>query len=157
MIHSLRVVLLFLLTIDAGSTRKKVTKKNTATTLKALMAKYPELKSLSSEQRALQYKAYLLHTNGATSEELDKLKPVTFGWFSCCKDGPDSTSAGCQWDDSGNFYYGGYDCDTTPSKTPHSISLVECEIAGWGTNESCCRSSPGSRVGSKDWFWDYCT
>ena len=90
------VVLLFLLTIDAGSSssngggssgssssrktaRKKVTKKNTATTLKAVMARYPELKDLSSEQLALQYKAYLLYMNGATSDELDKLKPVSFG------------------------------------------------------------------------------
>ena len=93
---------------SSRKTPRKVTKKNTATTLKAVMAQYPELKSLSSEQRALQYKAYVLHMNGATSEERDKLKPVTFGWFYCCKDGNGSTSAGCKWDDSGNFYYGGY-------------------------------------------------
>ena len=71
------VVLLFLLTIDAdssssngdgssssgssitGTARKKVTKKNTATTLKAVMARYLELKDLSHEQRAFQYKYYL--------------------------------------------------------------------------------------------------
>ena len=151
MIHSLRVVLLFLLTIDAGSTRKKVTKKNTATTLKAVMARYPELKSLSSEQRALQYKAYVLHMNGATPEELDKLKPVSFGWFSCCKDGNDSESTGCQWEQEDYFYAIDPPCVPTPN-TPND----ECEIAGWGTNESCCRSSPDSRVGSKDWFWDDC-
>ena len=158
------VVLLFLLTINAGSssstgggsggsssrkTPRKVTKKNTATTLKAVMAQYPELKSLSSEQRALQYKAYVLHMNGATSEELDKLKPVSFGWFGCCKDGNDSTSAGCQWDKDDYDY--GYHCSPSPN-----AANSKCEIAGWFTNESCCRSSPDSRVGEKDWFWEDC-
>ena len=155
------VVLLFLLTINAGSssstgggsggsssrkTPRKVTKKNTATTLKAVMAQYPELKALSSEQRAFQYKYYLQHMNGATSEDLDQYKPVSFGWFSCCKDGNDSISPGCQWGMEDDW-----DCFTNPY-TPNN----ECEIAGWGTNESCCRSSPDSRVGSKDWFWDDC-
>ena len=147
MIHSLRVVLLFLLTIDAGSTRKKVTKKNTATTLKALMAKYPELKSLSSEQRALQYKAYVLHMNGATSEELDQYKPVSFGWFSCCKDGDHST--GCQWNMGDDLF--------KPGCYPAPNTQNSCEIDGDGWNAACCRSSPDSRVGSKDWFWNKCT
>ena len=163
------VVLLFLLTINAGSssstgggsggsssrkTPRKVTKKNTATTLKAVMAQYPELKSLSSEQRALQYKAYVLHMNGATSEELDQYKPVSFGWFSCCKDGDHST--GCEWDKEDYEDYD-YSCDTAPSNKPNTINLDECEAAGYGTNEACCRSFPDSRVGEKDWFWESCT
>lgn len=159
------VVLLFLLTIDAGSSssngggssgssssrktaRKKVTKKNTATTLKAVMARYPELKDLSSEQLALQYKAYLLYMNGATSDELDKLKPVSFGWFICCKDGDHST--GCEDDYD-------YNCVPTPN-TSHSATIpYQCELAGILTNSVCCRSAPDSRVGSKDWFWESCT
>ena len=160
------LVLLFLLTIDAGSSssnggrssgsstssrktaRKKVTKKNTATTLKAVMAQYPELQDLSHEQRAVQYQAYLLHVNGATSEELDAYKPVNFHWFTCCKDGSHST--GCQWDVPIDPTIA-LVCDPTPN-TPNS-----CEIAGDGWNVACCRSSPDSRVGSKDWFWNKCT
>ena len=161
------VVLLFLLTIDAGSSsrnggsssgsssrktaRKKVTKKNTATTLKAVMARYPELQDLSSEQRNFQYKYYLQHMNGATSEELDQYKPVSFGWFSCCKDGDHST--GCEWIEEDDDMF----CKSTPNP-PHSINLAECESAGYGTNKACCRSSLiDSRVGSKDWFWEKCT
>ena len=78
-----------------------------------------------------------------TSDELDKYKPINFGWFSCCKDEDHST--GCEDD---------YDYNCVPMSS-HTIPY-QCELAGIGTNEVCCRSASDSRVGSKDWFWEGC-
>merc|ERR1719506_1005680 len=126
--------------------RKKVTKKNTTMTLKAVMARYPELKDLSSEQRAVQYQAYVLHMNGSTSEELDKRKPVSFGWTTvdCCKD--DDTNTGCEeiYDVDGIDPDGirvscyGQNIVISSATIPN-----QCEFAA--SDSICCRSAPDSR------------
>ena len=134
--------------------RKKVTKKNTTMTLKAVMARYPELKDLSSEQRAVQYQAYVLHMNGSTSEELDKLKPVSFGWTTvdCCLD--NDTSTGCEEvpDVDG---IRGFSCYGHNIIIASGIIPNQCEFLA--SDSICCRSAPDSRVGSADWFWELCT
>ena len=129
-------------------------------TLKAVMARYPELKALSSEQRAVQYQAYVLHMNGATSDELDKLKPVSsYTWGDCCKDG--DTSTGCEKvrDDDGirGFSCYGQNIVISSATIPKQCEFAARDLFGIGTNVVCCRSAPDSRVGSKDWFWEFCT
>ena len=88
--------------------------------------------------------------NGMTSDELDKYKPINFGWFSCCKDR--FTSIGCEWIYDDDVYGNGNYCAAKKSQT----KTYQCELAGF-TNQFCCRRAPNNRVGSKNWFWERCT
>ena len=115
-----------------------------APTRKAFMAQYPELLDRSSEEQDFQYQAYLLSLNGMLSEELDG---DPFGLFSCCLDEDTSASTGCSYEESkkGGFFV----CNPSAPDT-------ECEFAGWGKYEVCCRSFPNNVVGSKTFVWAAC-
>ena len=66
---------------------------------------------------------YVLHLDGATSNDLDKYKTVALNAFSCCKDYPHlDISVGCY--DLGNYY-----CQASPS-SPYGPD-TECYWKGW--------------------------
>ena len=126
-------------------------------TQEAFIARYSELMDISPADQTIQYEAYLLYSNGMTVDELDAYyhthdngQQEGGGRFSCCKD--DHDSSGCL-------------CKYTPPNTHHRICLdrttpdqkYECEFAGLGAYERCCRTFPDNRVGSKFWVWEPCT
>jgi len=151
--------------VAGGVVRKGST---TTITLAAFMKQYPELKNLSHEQRAFQYKYYLLHMNGMSVDDLDAYYHThddgqqegggggagATNAFSCCKDKRDSS--GC-WTKSPPSE--GENSECLDKTTPHQ--KYECEFAGWGyeitgNRRNCCRTFPNNRVGSKLWVWEPC-
>ena len=109
---SLRFPFLFLIYPKSGVAGGVVRKGSTTTiTLAAFMKQYPELKNLSHEQRAFQYKYYLLHMNGMSVDDLDAYYHThddgqqegggggagATNAFSCCKDDHDSSGCLCKY------------------------------------------------------------
>ena len=89
---------------------------------------------------------YVLHLDGATSNDLDKYKTVALNAFSCCKDYPHlDISVGCY--DLGDYY-----CQASPS-SPYGPD-TECYWKGWEDGEMCCRYWPDNRVGYTAWPWN---
>ena len=131
---------------------RKATKKTTATptstptpTLQMFLEQYPVVKDRSSEEQAHLYMVYKFHLDGATSNDLDKYKPVTFGWHPfgvvCCKD---------QWTSTGCELFSHTSCLIAPAGLAGDTSGCEFVV------NTCCRSSPESRVGTMDWPWSDC-